>query len=675
LLHSDPLDQRSARSECPLVLGLALLTGIFLQHGAPAWAQISPGPLARAHQSLEGTTHCGACHKLGAGETQFKCLECHTEISQRIATRRGYHAAVAKPGGTSRDCVACHSDHNGQDFPLIYWEPSEKAFDHSKTGYLLEGKHAGLSCRQCHNAKNIPDFERASLKTADLSRTFLGLSRDCGSCHTDPHRGQLGKACEKCHDSIDWKRTLPFDHARTRFPLTGAHARVACQKCHKPESADPKVLQYVGLSFAQCADCHYDPHKGAFKAACESCHTTASWKRVSTTEVRARFDHSRTRYPLLGRHAEARCTDCHTGGDFKRPVAYEKCGDCHRPDPHRGQFAARKGGGDCAVCHTVEGFKPARFGLKEHAATAYPLEARHASVPCAKCHIPAGKETIYKVKFAQCTDCHNDIHQGQFAGPPVNIRCETCHTLKGFKPSSFTLARHQKTRFSLSGGHVAVPCMDCHEAQKSPGSTAAVPYRFADRSCTKCHFDPHKGEFATRMGVVRTDGSTLGCEACHSTKAWSDTTRFDHATTDFVLTGTHRATACIDCHKPPNLELTMKNVVFKSAPKHCEGCHQDPHAGQFARESKNPGCFGCHDTNKWKPSLFDHETQAGFPLKGAHQRVRCGDCHETTRMVEEKPVLFYRPTPKACEACHGPDSRKPPTTVPSAGDSAGSGPV
>ncbi|MFY9562307.1 MAG: hypothetical protein WAQ52_18910 [Terriglobales bacterium] len=35
-----------------------------------AAAQISPGPLAPAHQDLEGATRCTTCHKLG-GEPVF----------------------------------------------------------------------------------------------------------------------------------------------------------------------------------------------------------------------------------------------------------------------------------------------------------------------------------------------------------------------------------------------------------------------------------------------------------------------------------------------------------------------------------------------------------------------------------------------------------------------------
>jgi len=42
-----------------------------------------------------------------------------------------------------------------------------------------------------------------------------------------------------------------------------------------------------------------------------------------------------------------------------------------------------------------------QFGVKEHANSHYPLEGKHASVACEKCHAPAGKDTLYKVKFAR----------------------------------------------------------------------------------------------------------------------------------------------------------------------------------------------------------------------------------------------------------------------------------
>jgi hypothetical protein len=40
-------------------------------------------------------------------------------------------------------------------------------------------------------------------------------------------------------------------------------------------------------------------------------------------------------------------------------------------------------------------------------------------------------------------------------------------------------------------------------------------------------------------------------------------------------------------------------------------------------------------------------------LRGAHQRVRCEECHKLTKVVAGKTILFYRPTPKECAVCHG----------------------
>jgi len=611
-------------------------------------AQISPGSLSRPHQSLSGPTHCTACHRVGSGEANFRCLECHTEIASRVSAGRGLHATYISKTGSGQNCIRCHSEHNGEDFSLIRWEPSLAAFDHSKTGYPLEGKHAGLACGRCHTPERIAPAERQSIRIKDLKRTFLGLSRDCATCHVDKHKGQLGPQCQQCHTLDDWKAVTHFDHAKTRYPLTGLHARVACQKCHQPAQPGGPV-KYVGLPFSRCSDCHTDPHRGTFQASCQSCHNTGGWKRVTMAE---KFDHSRTKYPLLGKHASVDCAQCHTGGDFKRRLAFQRCADCHKPDPHSGQFAKRRDGGDCASCHTVDTFKPARFGLREHAATAYPLEGKHSDVPCAKCHLPAARATLYRVKFTFCTDCHQDPHQGQFARGARAAPCESCHTLRGYRPSTFTIVRHKTTRFPLTGGHVAVPCGDCHKPE--PSRAHPVRYHFEDRACTACHADPHRGQFRERMLQVRADGTPAGCEACHSTASWKQLSRFDHALTDFPLVGAHRGVACIECHKPPNLGVTLHDVDFRVAPKQCENCHEDIHGAQFARAGGVTPCAECHNSARWRPSLFDHEKRTTFPLQGAHRNVRCAACHKNTQLVQGKTVLFYKPTPRACAACHGP---------------------
>lgn len=609
-------------------------------------AQISPGPLARAHQSLSGDANCIKCHEVSAKTPTFRCLECHKEIAAELQQNRGLHATYPRSGAPGSACVKCHSDHNGADFQMVHWDPTPKGFDHSKTGYVLDGKHVGVTCRSCHKAQNISEQERKLLGGKDLNHTWLGLSTGCASCHKDPHEGRFGATCTQCHSTVDWKAAKiekeTFDHSKTRYPLTGAHIKTSCQSCHTA-GADG-LPRYAGIKFSSCSDCHTDPHKGEFKQSCDSCHNTSTWKKSS---IDTKFDHSKTGYPLLGKHLDVPCLTCHAGGDFKAKIPHERCADCHKPDPHGGQFLKRPDGGRCESCHTVAGWKPSTYSVADHAKSGFPLVFPHATVKCEDCHKPAGKETRYKIKFAQCVDCHEDEHQGQFAAAPWRNRCEQCHNGATFKTTNYTMAEHRKSSFPLTGGHEAVACVDCH---KPPEGSKVALYHFNNLTCVTCHEDIHKGEFKEQMGKLDKSGKPLGCEACHTTKEWDEVAKFDHAQTKFPLEGSHRAVTCTDCHKPPNLELNMLHVRFTSAPTACSDCHENPHADQFGARANE--CGSCHNSNKWKPSLFDHE-KTGFSLKGGHEDVPCASCHTLKKPVNDTLVLFYKPTPTACADCHG----------------------
>ena len=299
----------------PVLLGWIVLSILWTSN--PVAAQISPGSLSRAHQSISGMTECTTCHELSTGKPTFKCLDCHSEIARRIAARRGLHATYNIKPGSSLECTKCHSEHNGEDFPLVKWDL--KTFDHAQTGYGLEGKHSGLECNRCHKPERVSPRERAVIKVKDLSRTFLGLSPSCSNCHQDEHKGQLGPNCLQCHNYSDWKTISfsTFDHSVTRYPLTGLHAQVACQQCHTP--GQDKQPRYTGIAFGSCTDCHADPHRGGFSQTCQSCHSTAGWNKISAPALNRTFDHSQTKFPLLGRHAEVDCVQCHAGGDFKKP--------------------------------------------------------------------------------------------------------------------------------------------------------------------------------------------------------------------------------------------------------------------------------------------------------------------------------------------------------------------
>lgn len=613
---------------------------LFVVLGYPAYGQISPGTLSRAHADLSGPTKCVSCHIFGAGAPRLRCLSCHVEIRKRVAENRGYHARVVKNTQAREDCARCHTEHYGENFNIVKWETSKSEFDHRQTGYPLVGKHAGLECERCHNAQHIMKAERASIRVKDGNHTLLGLSPACSTCHTDAHRGQLGEDCARCHNLEAWKPAGGFEHNSTKYPLTGLHEKVACAQCHKPRTEDAKVfVPYKDIPFASCADCHQDPHRGSFAAACQSCHGTAGWKLLKTSSS-VSFDHDQTKFPLHGAHVKTACYDCHKDSDFKRPVAHALCADCHNPDPHRGQFAGK----DCGVCHGEDVFKPSLFNVSMHQTSKYPLLGKHAAVECTKCHIPAGKETHYKVSYAACLDCHKDAHAGQFEAGSWANKCEDCHTVDGFRPSTFTLARHQETRFPLLGSHVATACGECHRSELEQASAApTAQYHFNSMGCVECHRDPHQGDAAAN--------ARRGCEVCHNVGSWKETAAFDHATTKFDLSGAHRTVGCLECHKPvigrgPTL------IAFKDTPTTCNGCHEDVHGGQFDRAGTAADCASCHSLVAWRPSRFDHEMNASFSLKGAHERVPCADCHRQKTELNGREVVLYKNAPKRCQDCH-----------------------
>ncbi len=622
-----------------------LLFGLSLLLPTSAHSQISPGPLSKAHSSLSGTSQCNSCHAFGASTPTFKCLDCHKEVAQDLSVKHGYHFEMQMHNPTGKDCVRCHLEHNGETFHLIRWEPSLQKFDHKLTGYKLEGKHTTVACEKCHTAAHMLSANRELIKMKDLSKSFFGQSTNCTPCHTDPHKGQLGNECTKCHNVESWKAAKDFDHSKTKYPLTGLHTKVPCEKCHKPDTSGGPA-RYQNMNFDTCSACHIDPHKGEFKKSCETCHTTSSWK---TLLPGFEFDHSKTKYPLVGKHTQVACVACHLNGDFKKQLPFANCSDCHAPDPHKGQFEKREKKGECSECHNVEGWKPSLFGLKEHDSSGYPLKGMHIKVECAKCHIPAGKDTIYKVRFEACLNCHKDPHDNQFAAAPYSNRCETCHTVVDFHRATFTIIKHRATRFPLVGAHVAVPCADCHKQGATGRTDKVLPFHFEDRTCTACHKDPHKGEFNDRMARRRANGTLFGCEACHNAKTWADVNGFDHSKTKFALVGAHRTVACGDCHKA----ATNYESRFKGTSHLCEACHNDAHDSQFVAKDGKTHCGDCHNAQRWVPSTFDHDTRTRFALTGGHTNVLCEKCHTQTKLVADKSIIVYKNTPTKCVGCHG----------------------
>lgn len=551
---------------------------------------VMPGKVSRVHEKIEG--RCLDCHNLVQKLFFDKCLVCHKEVKKNIEQKTGFHGRV----DASR-CETCHTEHNGRSSQLVQFDPAhfdhnksefqlngkhltakcdgchqkpkyrdtprdcyschlkkdkhkgalgssceschnaegwaKISFDHTKTKFPLEGKHAPVTCEKCHTSDN-----------------FKSTPTACVGCHLDrdKHKGTLGKQCDSCHTAKEWKQIL-FDHDKTRFKLVESHLKVACLKCHKTPQlrTTPKT----------CVKCHRkaDRHKGILGPQCAECHTVKNWKEIL-------FDHDKTRFKLIGKHQRADCLKCHTKPKLR--TTPKSCVACHKKeDRHKGKL-----GRQCDHCHTADNWKRMIF---DHSKTSYPLTGKHIQVNCTKCHV---KEP-FKIP-SRCSGCHkgDDKHKGK-----LGDSCEKCHNEKGWK--DIRKFDHQKTIFPLLNKHRKVRCTECH---KSP------LFKDTPSRCYDCHVkdDYHKGRFGRKCELchsaeswkrddfdhVQETGyalvqmhSKLKCEQCHIRQLFVQRT-------SRMCVSCHRkddyhngelGERCEICHSEAGFKL-IKRIFFENSP-------------------------------------------------------------------------------------------------------------
>lgn len=328
-------------------------------------------PLAGRHVAVT----CESCHKTGKKfrAAPAACVDCHRSVEPHN-------------GQLGRDCASCHNPKNWSEI---------RGFDHGKTKFALTGRHTDVACKSCHAGERYKPLTTACAdchRQQDIHQGGNGTKCDschkttgwrdagfdhdrqtkfpllgkhqplacekchkedphrvrlavtCLSCHEkdDKHKGQLGKDCLKCHGEGGWKTDTRFDHALTRFPLLGKHAKAACEECHLTKAYKDALLA--------CSGCHTDKttHDGRLGADCGKCHGVTEWKH-------GRFDHSQTHFKLSGRHATATCYSCHHIRNAAKVKLPTDCYTCHKSqDQHHGAF-----GRDCGKCHTPSTFSSA----------------------------------------------------------------------------------------------------------------------------------------------------------------------------------------------------------------------------------------------------------------------------------------------------------------------------
>ena len=393
----------------------------------------------------------------------------------------------------------------------------------------------------------------------------------CTSCH-DNFRPVASNACLRCHERIG------------RVMADG--------------------IGYHGILTGQCRSCH-----------CEHLGVEGDIRRFDT----AAFNHDLARFGLDGKHRELPCDKCHLrdgAGGVHRRTQYigldsKTCSDCHE-NPHEDARAA-----DCVKCHTLRGWKGPDLLFVHNRDSEFRLEGKHSDTPCEKCHMPQ-MDSGGRAKFVlsgiatDCSQCHRDPHNGQFAKS-----CDTCHSEQGWKGKWLADSHGPYSLYPLRGKHATVDCVKCHTLVEQGAVLAKARFAGLSKTCAHCHEDPHSGQMRS------------SCEVCHTEQGWTGRSLlFTHDQhTEFQIDIIHSNLPCLSCHERAD------TPAYRPLPKTCKECHvdlvrqqlaegypemggADPHAGRVS-------CTQCHNPDQQSQTLAEYASA-------------CRTCHN--RHYEQ---LFY----------------------------------
>ena len=618
--------------------------------------------------------NCFSCHQSGRFTgLSTECYSCHRKDYEQVQDPN--HLANNYP----TDCTLCHSI-NG-------WSPAN--FNHNNTQFPLTGAHQNVDCSKCH------------------SQSFAGTPTACVECHRSNYNATvnpnhvatgISSECETCHNTTAWVPSS-FTHSSTGFELVGQHSLIDCLSCHKGTTS--------GLS-PECVSCHqadYDAtvnpnHKTlSISTDCQTCHTPSPNWQPATFPIHNNY------YELLGAHATiaSDCNTCHNGNYTSTP---NTCYGCHQTDYNNTNDPPHASAGfstDCVTCHSQSAWKPSTF---DHDNQFFPIySGKHNGQwnTCSDCHTNASDYSVFS-----CINCHehnqtdaDSKHQGVSGYSYNSQACYACHPT-GSSEGSFN---HSLSSFPLTGAHLTVACIQCHQQGYSGTSTVCYDCHQSNynsttnpnhlslsisTNCSDCHsteagwapasFPQHSQyfEFTGAHLQIASDcnnchsgnynlslsgcvtchnnaynssvnpnhsaaGISTSCESCHNTNAWIPST-FVHSSTGFELSGQHASIQCSSCHKGTTSGLN--NL--------CISCHQDKYnsAPNHTSQGYPTNCEMCHNSVDWSQVNFNHQT-TNFPLTGEHLNVSCSGCHSTG----------FAGTTTVCSGCHQSDYNS--TTNPS----------
>lgn len=501
-----------------------------------------------------------------------------------------------------------------------------------------------------HFAMAAPTVEPAPVVSAgekfDHVKTGFNLTgahatARCTSCHINNVFKGAPRDCATCHRAANLM-------AATSKPSNHINTNAQCDTCHKTTVWTPAIFSHVGMPDGQCAVCHngttalgksrnHIPVPATI--SCDNCHKTSSWLQYA-------FSH---------KNINSGCSDCHGGQVFTGVPVQPKA----KPNNHMLTSL------DCGACHSTTNF----VILKSGAPVTLPSGHFLTSQPCSVCH-SGGSFLPGRMNHAGitggCAACHNGTAflgvtpRSQASANPAHMTttapCETCHT----STSTFLVANLT----TAPAGHIPT-----------------------NQACITCH----SGGYGPNAGVMNHTGILSGCATCHNGQIFSlgNTQPVSKPTTPLAHIPT--SAACELCHAPTKTTVggfagTAMNHSGITAS--CAACHNDgmSFAGVIPTRKQDAvvthmtttaDCSTCHkSTTTFKGATGVPLPSGHFPTTqpcstchasgyGANSGVMnhvgitggCTTCHSGTAYLGVTPlsknsVTGHVPTPLDCGSCH-----------------------
>ena len=255
----------SARRSLPPLCAAALCAAFMYNSSARADDAPPPAaakaPVGTAHGL--GDTKCASCHttstwkdvKFDHAQTGFLlkgahqkagCFGCHAQnLSQPVPLACAGCHQDAHRGEFGQRCAGCHEEQS--------WKTTFNADAHRMTGFPLVGRHAFISCEECHSNKRDRGFSRAG-------------AASCASCHQADFAAAAGRSvnhvafgfsqqCRDCHTPTSFQPARYAEHEKCFQIAGGPHGGISCKTCHT-SLAVPATPGTCSTSSAHCTGCH-----------------------------------------------------------------------------------------------------------------------------------------------------------------------------------------------------------------------------------------------------------------------------------------------------------------------------------------------------------------------------------------------------------------------------------